>query len=248
MSVPVNSSHQDDHTQPTNEMTPGLKPFTRVGMPHRPRNAFRLSLALFSVCLMLRAPVASSEKKTITFGRRVSSIQTTCPIHRSCAIMITSSMPRMSALRSTSVHVLETFSSQENAHDLAKASEVKLIECFQLLSFELLSLTAIGKRMTTTALQICSLVRTVVPRFPHTRVHNLPKEVPALASLLNTSLSMNAASWSHCAPQVLEAFHVAGFCALDLDFRLWRSKSWCRLQQPLRLQQAYGQTKGFCGC
>ena len=103
-------------------------------------------------------------------------------------------MPRMSALRSTSVHVLETFSSQENAHDLAKASEVKLIECFQLLSLELLSLTAIGKRMTTTALQTCSLVRTVVPRFPHTRVHNPPKEVPALASLLNTSLSMNAAS------------------------------------------------------
>ena len=157
MSVPVNDSpiqdnvHQDVHTQPTNEMTPGFKPFTRVGMPHRPRNAFRPSLALFSVCLMLRAPVASSEKKTI-FGRRVSSIQTTCPIHHSCAFMITSSMPRMSALRSTSVRVLETFSSQENAHDLAKASEVKLIECFQLLSFEILRLTAIGKRMTTTAL------------------------------------------------------------------------------------------------
>ena len=126
--------HPDDHTQPTNEMTPGFKPFTRLGMPHRPRNAFRPSLALFSVCLMLHAPVASSEKKTI-FGRRVymSSIQTTCPIHRSCAFMISSLMPRMSALRSTSV--LETFSSQEIAHDLAKASEVKLIECFLLHAF-----------------------------------------------------------------------------------------------------------------
>ena len=134
MSVPVNNSpiqdyvHRDDHTQPTNEMTPGFKPFTRVGMPYRPRNAFTPSLDLFSVRLMLRAPVASSEKKTI-FGRRVSSIQATCPIHRSCAFMISSLMPRMSALRSTSVHVLESFSSQGNAHDLAKASEVKF-SCF----------------------------------------------------------------------------------------------------------------------
>ena len=69
MSVPVNNSpiqdhvHPDDHTQPTNEMTPGFKPFTRVGMPHRPRNAFRPSLDLFSVRLMLRAPVGSPREE-----------------------------------------------------------------------------------------------------------------------------------------------------------------------------------------
>ena len=40
-SVTINNSpiqdcvHPDDHTQPTNEMTPGFKPFKRVEVPHR---------------------------------------------------------------------------------------------------------------------------------------------------------------------------------------------------------------------
>ena len=42
----------------------------------------------------------------------------------------------------------------------------------------------------TTALYTASLVRTVMPRSVHTRVHNLPKEAPALASLFDTSLSI----------------------------------------------------------
>ena len=74
------------------------------------------SLNLFTGRPLLRATVASSEKKTI-FGRRESSIRTTSPTHRSCAFMMSASMPDMLALR-------------RDAHDLAKASEVKLIECY----------------------------------------------------------------------------------------------------------------------
>ena len=87
----------------------------RVGMPHRPKDAFSPSLWT-SWRPLLGATVASSEKKTI-FGRRVSSVRTTCPTQRSCAFMMSASMPDMLALR-------------RNAHDLARASEVKLIECY----------------------------------------------------------------------------------------------------------------------
>ena len=43
----------------------------------------------------------------------------------------------------------------------------------------------------TTALYTASFVRRVMPRTPHTRFHSLPKEIPALASLLETSLSLS---------------------------------------------------------
>ena len=93
------------------------------GFPSKSGNAAQtkgcllpVSLNLFTGRPLLRATVAISEKKTI-FGRRVSSIRTTGPIHRSCAFMMRASMPNMLALR-------------RNAHDLASATEVKLIECY----------------------------------------------------------------------------------------------------------------------
>ena len=42
----------------------------------------------------------------------------------------------------------------------------------------------------TSALHTASLVHSLVPRSPHTRVHSLPKEAPAFAILFDTSLSM----------------------------------------------------------
>ena len=93
------------------------------GFPSKSGNAAQtkgclqpVSLNLFTGRPLLRATVASSEKKTI-FGRRVSSIRTTGPIHRSFAFMMSASMPNMLALR-------------RNAHDLASATEVKLIQCY----------------------------------------------------------------------------------------------------------------------
>ena len=93
------------------------------GFPSKSGNAAQtkgclqpVSLNLFTGRPLLRATVASSEKKTI-FGRRVSSIRTTGPIHRSCAFMMSASMQNMLALR-------------RNAHDLASATEVKLIQCY----------------------------------------------------------------------------------------------------------------------
>ena len=81
-----------------------------VDRPQAPKDAFRQSLNLLSGCPVFRVPEASSEKKII-FGRRVSSIRTTCPTHLNCALMMSASTPGMLALCSTSV--LGTLSSQE---------------------------------------------------------------------------------------------------------------------------------------
>ena len=56
----------------------------REGMPQAPRDTVKQSLNRLSGRPVFRAPEASSEKKTI-FGRRLSSIRTTCPTHRSWA-------------------------------------------------------------------------------------------------------------------------------------------------------------------
>ena len=51
--------------------------------------------------------------------------------------------------------------------------------------------TEIRREEITIALNTCSSVHTVMTRFVHIRVHNLPMEVPAIASLFDTSLSLN---------------------------------------------------------
>lgn len=139
------------------------------GFPSKSGNAAQtkgylqpVSLNLFTGRPLLCATVASSEKNTI-FGRRVSSVRTIFPTHRSCAFMMSASMPDMLPLR-RDAHV----------HDLARATEVKL-----------------SREEITIALYTCSSVHTVMTRFAHTRVHNLPMEVPAIASLFDTSLSLN---------------------------------------------------------
>ena len=59
-----------------------LRSVAREGMPQAPRDTFKQSLYRLSGRPVFRVPQASSEKKTI-FGRRLSSIRTTCPAHRS---------------------------------------------------------------------------------------------------------------------------------------------------------------------
>ena len=174
---------------------------------------FRPSLNLFSGCPVLRAPVAMSEKKTI-FGRCASSIQTTCPTPRSFGFMMSASMHGMLALRSN--FVLETLSSQEMPITTWRHRRWNWSSFFGIAA-------KFHSHREGTVLCTYRLVPKVMPCSPHTRVHNLPKEAPALASLFDTSLSMLQLGWSHCSPQVLE----------ELD--LCRSKSWLRLQQHLCL-------------
>ena len=139
---------------------------------------FRPCLNLFSGCLMLRAPVASSEKKTI-FGRRASSVRTTCPapavwFHEEC-------------LNAWHVGSAQQFCVGDSifpgdVNNLAKASEVKLIEFFGIAA-------KFHSHRAGTAFCTRHLVPKVMPCSPQTHVHNLLKEAPALASLFDTSLS-----------------------------------------------------------
>ena len=70
-----------------------------------------------------------------------------------------------------------------DVNNLAKASEVKLIEFFGIAA-------KFHSHRAGTALCDCHLVPKVMPCSPQTHVHNLLKEAPALASLFDTSLSM----------------------------------------------------------
>ena len=77
--------------------------------------------------------------------------------------------------------------------------------------------------MITTALYTCILVRIVTPSSPHTRVHSLPKETHALASLLDTSLSMRQVEVT-VLPRYWKHSTLLSFCAIDLDVWLWWSQ------------------------
>ena len=129
-------------------------------------------------------------------------------------------VPQCMACWLCSNSVLETLSSQEIPITLRRHRR------WNWSSFFCISAKFHSHRAGT-ALCTCRLVPKVMPCSPHTRVHNLPKESPALASLFDTSLSMLQLVWSQCSPQVLEK--------LDLNVRLWRRKFWWGLQQHLCL-------------
>ena len=199
-------------------------------------------MTLFSVRLMLRAPVASSEKKTI-FGRWVSSIQTTCPIHRhrSCAFMISALMPGMSALRCTSV--LETFSSQENAYDLAKASETDrmLSAAFCRASH---SHRAGNDNNCLVKLQLCEYFGISLSPY------SFPQ--PAEGS---TCLSQSVGHFffheccrlkSLCSPGTESTPHCPILCRRSLFSAV--EEQVLVQATATRLPLVYGQTKGFSGC
>ena len=77
-----------------------------------------------------------------------------------------------------------------DTHDLAQASEVKLVERLQLLPVESPCLAAIKQGCHDYSPVHCHLVGNLMPRSLHTRVHSRPKDAPAFASLFDTSLSI----------------------------------------------------------
>ena len=139
---------------------------------------FGPSLNLFSGYPMLRALAARSDKTTI-FERLVSSIRTICQTSRSLGFMMSASMHGMLALQQFCVGD-SIFPG--DAHNLAKAGDTDLVFFCIAAKFH--------SHRAGTGLCTCRLVPKVMPCSSHTRVHNLPKEAPALASLFETSLSI----------------------------------------------------------
>lgn len=102
----------------------------KVGMLHSPRDAFRPSLNLFNGHVTFCTPVASSEKKT-TVTRCVIH-----PNHMSNPLRLFFHDEYLNAWQVGSLQHFCVWGSTfpGDAHILAKAVEVKLVKCFQLLA------------------------------------------------------------------------------------------------------------------